>query len=156
GWWGRLDRQSVPQLSGYVETHSKPGAEVLMEVAGSAHPVLTSWQHGLGRVTALMTEPVGEGTESWRQWRGYGQMLAGIVTRTADAGRVFHYSIERQDQQVRVTAQRLVYAPDLYPSAQLLTASGAAPQTLHFQQRAPGVFTADTLTDSRNEVQVQA
>ena len=53
GWWGEVDPGSVPALSGYVETTPRPGAEKLLETVEGAHPVLASWQYGLGRATAF-------------------------------------------------------------------------------------------------------
>ncbi|MEZ6019005.1 MAG: VWA domain-containing protein [Planctomycetota bacterium] len=48
GWWGDVDVQSLPPLTGYVETRSRPGAEVLLETVDQHHPLLASWRDGLG------------------------------------------------------------------------------------------------------------
>ncbi len=117
GWWTNINRDGLPALSGYVETRSRPGAEVLIEVQASAHPVLASWHYGLGRVTALMTEPVGEGTEGWQGWSDYGRMLARVVSRTADDSRPFRYSIARKDHLIEVRALRNENAMGLKPHA---------------------------------------
>jgi len=82
-WWGEIEREELPPLSGYVETRRRPGAEVLVETADEGHPVLATWRYGAGRVSALTTEPTGPGTEGWRDWSGQGELLARVVERTA-------------------------------------------------------------------------
>jgi hypothetical protein len=98
GWWSDIDRRSLPALDGYVETTAREGAEELMEVNGTADPLLATWRYGLGRVTALMTEPVGEGTNGWAGWRDYGRLLARVFSRTAADTRLFEYSVRRTDR----------------------------------------------------------
>ena len=79
GWWGEIPRPEEPQLSGYVETRLRPGAQVAVETETERHPVLASWRYGLGRVSAFTTEPVGEGTAPWREWDGYGAWLMRVL-----------------------------------------------------------------------------
>ncbi|MHC4993267.1 MAG: VWA domain-containing protein, partial [Planctomycetota bacterium] len=88
GWWGSVDPTNVPPLAGYVETRSRPGAEVLLETVEGAHPVVSTWRWGLGRVTTIGTEPVGAGTGTWREWGEYGRALARLLERTAADGRM--------------------------------------------------------------------
>lgn len=156
GWWDEIDRAAVPPLSGYVETRSRSGAEVLVEVEGNGHPVLATWRYGLGRVTALMTEPVGEGTESWRDWRGYGRLLARVAQRTADDSRPFRYRLERRDRRVTLHARRLSPVETLRPRARLLDEQGRPGELLPFRQLAPGFFTADWGADPEAELRIGA
>ena len=65
GWWGDIEPDTIQPLNGYVEVSAKDGAEVLLAVEETEHPVVATWLFGLGRVTAMMTEPVGEGTRTW-------------------------------------------------------------------------------------------
>jgi Ca-activated chloride channel family protein len=106
-WWSGADPQELPALSGYVETRSRPGTEVLVETVDGAHPVLASWRAGLGRVTALTTEPAGAGTQPWSEWPGFGALAAQVLARTADAAaEPFRWSAERRGDEVLVVAER--------------------------------------------------
>ena len=79
-----------------VELTDGRGADIVLETAGDKHPVLASWRWGLGRVTALTTEPTGPGTEPWREWHGYGPFLARVLTRTASDQRdPYRFSLTR-------------------------------------------------------------
>ena len=107
GWWGDLDPRSVPPVDGYVETRLRPGAERLIETAREQHPILASWRFGLGRVSAMTTEPTGPGTEGWRDWTGYGKLLARVMLRTAsDGAEPFAFAVERQGDRARVVCER--------------------------------------------------
>jgi uncharacterized protein YegL len=156
GWWGEIDRQTVPALSGYVETQARGGAEVLLEVEGNGHPVLASWLHGLGRVTAFATEPLGDGTSEWKAWRNYGRWLARVASRTAGDTRPFRFEIERPDQVVAVTARRYADRGALWPRAALLDEQGREGRPLEFRQLSPGHFRAETVVDPRKEVRASA
>jgi Mg-chelatase subunit ChlD len=162
GWWGDIDRDALPALRGYVETNSRPGAEVLVEVQGSSHPVLATWHYGLGRVTALMTEPVGPGTAGWRDWNDYGRMLARVIQRTADESQAFRYALRREGSRMTLSARRYSPAATHYPQAAVLDAGGQAGQeaqrqdTLRFNQLAPGYFVADFAVDPATELRVSA
>ncbi len=129
GWLGNLDE--VPALSGYVQLRARPRSETLLETEAGEHPVLATWRHGLGRVTALATEPTGPGTASWEKWDGYGPMLARVLARTArDEVEPYRYSLTRRGAFLHLEAKRLRPAPP--PSASPFV----------FRQRAPDTFTA--------------
>lgn len=160
GWWGDVDRTKIPALAGYVETRPRKGAEVLIETTNSAHPILATWRYGLGRVTTFMTEPTGPGTEPWKEWSGYGPMLARVLTRTAADSRAgFDFTIERVDQIVTVRADRRVRSA-IRPAAERMTESqsGGAPKRtpLEFRRRADGVFTSTFVTAPDEEVRIHA
>jgi len=156
GWWSDIDRRSLPALSGYVETTVREGAEALMEIEGSGDPLLATWRYGLGRVTALMTEPVGEGTRGWAGWREYGRLLARVVSRTADDTRLFDYDIRREDHEIFVTARRTVRDSTLYPEAVLLDDGNRQPDVLRFREVAPGHFTGTVAVDPSAPVRLVA
>ncbi len=156
GWWSDIDRRAMPALNGYVETTMRDGADALMEVAGSGDPLLATWRYGLGRVTAMMTEPVGEGTTGWARWREYGRMMARIVSRTADDSRLFDYEIRRIDHEVEVTARRTSRDSTLYPDAAVLDAQGRPAGVVTFRELAPGYFTGRLAVDPAEAVRVLA
>jgi hypothetical protein len=156
GWWSDVNRRAMPALDGYVETSTRPGAEVLMEVDGNEHPLLATWRYGLGSVTALMTEPVGEGTRRWGDWRDYGRLLARIFTRTADDARLFRYDVSRTDHVVTVTARRYSRDSTLYPQAVVLDEQERETGTLRFRQLAPEHFSARLTVDPSADVRLSA
>lgn len=153
GWWGDVQTDAIPQLAGYVETKARPGSEVLLETTEHSHPVLTTWRFGLGRVTALGTEPVGEGTRPWRDWPEYGKLLARVMERSAaDTRDPFRYEIEYDGGEVCLHAirqrPRTGTPSDAVPIARIRpadTPAGAATAedaALTFVARSPDRFVA--------------
>ncbi len=155
GWWGDVDTSSIPNLAGYVETKAKVGSEVLLETVEGKHPVLATWRFGLGRVTTLCTEPVGEGTRPWRDWSEYGKTLARIMERTAaDTKDPFHYEITFDGGEVLLHAirqrPRTNTFRDAMPIAKLIPADGqpfTAPEVdgespISFVAKSPNHFLA--------------
>jgi len=155
-WWGDLDREALPALSGYVETGARPGAEVPLETADSAHPVLASWQHGAGRVTVLATEPVGGGTAGWQAWNGYGRWLARVAARTAGDGREFDFSVSRRDHEIVLETRRLDPPSGSRPRVGMLDAEGRETGSVDFHAIAPGLFRAVVPAHPDREVRFSA
>ena len=155
GWWGEVDMQGLPAVSAYVEVQNRQGADVLLETEGSAHPVLSSWRVGLGRVTALMTEPVGPGTDGWQNWTDYGRLLSRVMRRTAADGRAFDYQLLRQGERLYVDALR--NGPgDATPVLQVVdgvAASDDGPE-LSFIEMAPGWFRSDLIAPASEDVRL--
>ena len=154
GWWGDVDPNSVPQIAGYVESQARVGAEVILRTKKDKHPVLASWRVGLGRVTTLLTEPTGPGTEPWRSWDGYGSLLARVLARTAREHRLpLRFSMERRDHEIIVTARRRVRT-DVRPRATRLDVTGSPADDISFRVRADGVWTARFVADPADEVRL--
>ena len=152
GWWGEADVLDLPALSRYVEVRNRQGADVLLETEGSSHPLLSSWRFGLGRVTALMTEPVGPGTDSWQAWADYGRLLSRVMRRTAADGHAFDYQVIRQGDSLYVDAVRAA-ADDTEPA--LSVAGGAhGERELSFREMAPGWFRASLPVPAAENVQL--
>ena len=156
GWWGDVDRSKLPQLDGYAETRVRPGAEVVLEVSSSEHPVLATWHYGLGRVTALMTEPVGAGTARWSSWRDYGRVLARIAERTASDTTPFRFEIERNDGRVLLTARRYGKSVDSAPQAVILDSAGQRGARIEFRQLTTDRFVAELGVDPAIEFRAGA
>jgi Ca-activated chloride channel family protein len=154
GWWDRVDPEALPAVAGYVETTSRPGAEVVIELQENAHPILASWHYGLGRVTALMTEPVGLGTTMWQNWHDYGRMLGRVVSRTADDSRAFSFTIKRNDHLAIITARRNSRATHMVPQATVLDAQNGELDALRFRQLTPDYFAAQVPVDSARELRI--
>jgi Mg-chelatase subunit ChlD len=155
GWWGDAER-TPPALAGYVETSLRKGAETLIELAEEHDPILATWRYGLGRVTALTTEPTGPGTESWRDWSGYAPLLGRVLTRTADDGRArFRFTLTRRGEELELIAERR--GPDgRRPLARRVDAQGHDVAVAEWSERAPVVFRARWTESPAAEVRVLA
>ncbi|MAI74119.1 MAG: hypothetical protein CMM01_24910 [Rhodopirellula sp.] len=138
GWWGDVDMAQLPELAGYVESKQRMGSEVLLETVAEKHPVLASWRYGLGRVTTLTTEPLGEGTVPWQKWPDYGNALARVLQRSsADTRDPFDYDAEFDGGDVVIHAIRQqprgIAAPEAHPRARLFESQ----EDIVFQRRSP-------------------
>jgi Ca-activated chloride channel family protein len=152
GWWGEADPHAAPPVAGYAEPRARPGAEVLMEIAGEGAPLLASWHHGLGRVTALTTEAAGAGTAPWRDWPDYGAALARWWARTATSERPpFRFSLVRRGAELELRAVRRRAGAEL-PAARVL----ADERALDFDRRAENLFIARWHAPPDVEVRVLA
>ncbi len=151
GWWGDVDTTTIPQLAGYVEAKARPGSEVLLETSSDSHPLLTTWRYGLGRVTTLGTEPLGEGTRPWRDWVDYGKTLARVFERSAaDTRDPFRFQCIDDGGEVQVHAirqrPRTGSAFDAVPLARLLDPhnAGGEATSLEFVAKSPDRYLAKT------------
>jgi Ca-activated chloride channel homolog len=136
-WWGDVDRDELPPLSGYVESKARNEAEVLMRTLEGGHPVLATWRTGLGRATAFTSEPTGAGTSTWSDWSGFGPLLAHVLASSAADNRdPWSYRLERDGHRARLTATRLM-PTDLPPRA--LVVGEAESVELTFEARADGL-----------------
>ncbi len=154
GWWGEIETETIRPLNGYVEVTAKDGAEVLLAVEDTEHPVVATWLFGLGRVTAMMTEPVGEGTRSWNNWEDYSEFLGRIVRKTAPEVRMFETDVRRQYGKTTVIANRVPRVPNLKPILQLyeLDSSPDPESPPNFDETAPGLFEADIRSSAQADL----
>ena len=152
GWWGEVDRLDLPAISGYVEVQNRRDADVLLETEGSGHPLLSSWRFGLGRVTALMSEPVGPGTRNWQAWADYGRLLARVMRRTAADGQAFDYQLLRLGDELYVDAVRIV-PEQVGPALQVVDGQHDGTH-LSFDEMAPGWFRASLSVPASEDVQL--
>jgi len=155
-WWGDVDSRSVPDLGGFVETKLKPGAEPVLETSEGKRPVLASWRHGSGRVTAFTSEPAGAGTDSWGGWDGFGPFLARALRRTAaDDGSPYRVETTRSGASLAVTVER---KDARVPAPSVTWRGSAAARALTLAERAPGVWTAELIlagTDASAAVELE-
>ncbi len=151
-WWGDIDPESVPPVSGFVELKLRPGAEAPLRVAQGESPLVATWMTGCSRVTILSTEPLGPGTASWRDWTGYGQFLAHLFSRTARPNRnAVTYKLARDGNRVTVTAKQTL-SDGAAPKARYLGEGSWKP--LVFQKRAPGIRVAELAWKNSDEFRV--
>ena len=117
--------------------------------------MLSSWRYGLGRVTTFLSEPTGPGTESWRDWDGFGRSLARVMTRTAaDSALEYEFDLVRRGRELVLTARR-TSPGNRIPRARLV-AGDEDFTDFTFQQRAEGVYTASLQFAPEEEARVLA
>ena len=143
GWWGDVDMSAPPNLAGYVESKPRPGSQVLLETVSEKHPILATWRYGLGRVTTLATEPLGNGTESWQEWADYSKALARILERSAaDARDPFQFTTENDGGKVIVHAIRQQSRNQKNVPSMPVAKVVDSTETLSFIRRSPERFVA--------------
>ena len=145
GWWGEVDRSAITPLSGYVEAKPREGAEILVKLADKPHAIVSTWRHGLGRVTSLLSEPLGFGTRNWQDWPDYAEFLARLIARTAADQAPFSLAMKRRHNTVVLTAKRLDGNASLMPEVGLVDFSERPldERKVLFSQSAPDLFEAE-------------
>ena len=71
----------APPLRGYVATKAKGTAMVSLEV-GANHPLLATWQRGLGRVTAWTSDATSRWSSEWVDQQFFAQFWGTVVRDT--------------------------------------------------------------------------
>lgn len=100
GWLADTDLGEIPPISGYAEVEKRPDAISLIEIEDTDHPLLATWQYGLGRVTALTTEPVGDSTSAWQNWTNYSELLGRVTAFTSASHQNHEIQLIRRNDQV--------------------------------------------------------
>ncbi len=131
-WWRDIGSPVPPPVAGLVRVDVRPEADTIV---GAGTPLLASWLYGRGRVTAMMTEPLGQGTRGWAGWPRYGEWLARVVARTAAPDVPLTVALDRDGGDVALTIQRTDGAGGRMPEARLEQGPRIA-----LTQRAPGLF----------------
>jgi len=97
-----LSSAALPPIGGYVLTHPKPLAEVLMRV--EKDPLLVSWRYGLGRVAAYTSDVTSRWGKDWVQWKDFprwsSQVARSVVRRVADSRVLAEF--QQEDGEVKV------------------------------------------------------
>ncbi|MGE7204533.1 VWA domain-containing protein [Sphingomonas sp. NPDC019816] len=145
GWSDGARLSAPPPLSGYVQTRARAEAETLLRTDGG-DPIVSSWPVGSGRVTAMMTEPLGVGTASWRGWSDYGRWLARLLAVTARTQADLAVDTTRRFDRLTVTVRRsgADSVGGGVPTIMLVDADGRPLRRIRdVEERAPGLFKAD-------------
>ena len=139
---------AVPAVLGYIATTAKPAAQVILW-ANETDPLLATWQYGLGRAVAFMSDATGRWGKSWVQWEEFPKFWAQAVRWTI---------LERPDTalQARVTQngdQTTIVADvpvdetqanaDVELQATLIDSNGNS-QQVPLMQTGPGRYEVDT------------
>ncbi|MGH7769079.1 MAG: VWA domain-containing protein [Candidatus Binatia bacterium] len=136
-------QQSLPPLFGYVLTHPKPQAELLMRV--DEDPLLISWRYGLGKVAAFTSDLTGRWGREWISWRDFPQW-AGQLARSARRTLAEHgvrAEFHQEGDEIRAVVDFLSKEGDfvnqLKLSGSLVTTAQTA-AAAPFRQVAPGRY----------------
>ncbi|MGH7854276.1 MAG: VWA domain-containing protein [Candidatus Binatia bacterium] len=138
-----IAQSNLPPVHGYVLTYPKPRAELLMRV--DKDPLLVSWRHGLGQVTAFTSDLSGRWGRDWVSWPGFSQWASQLAR---DTMRKILESRIRTDFHAEGDAIKVVtdllsrdgrFLNHLKVKANI-TAPDQASQERTFQQSAPGRY----------------
>lgn len=77
---------SSPPLLGYVGTTEKPTARTLLRIGPDRDPLLTTWQVGIGTVSAWSSDSGERWSQLWPDWDGYVDFWNRVVRDTFPAG----------------------------------------------------------------------
>jgi Mg-chelatase subunit ChlD len=142
-----IPRDRLPALDGFVMTYPKDSARQLMD-ASQGHPLLATWQYGLGRAAAFTSSIDGRWGSAWTGWEllpRFAGQLVDWVQRPAYAGSV-NATVDRSgskgDVQVEVRD-----GASRYVNGAVMTAALARPdgrdQQIQLTQVGPGRYTGE-------------
>ncbi|MCB9438247.1 MAG: VWA domain-containing protein [Anaerolineales bacterium] len=143
-----LDLSAVPQLLGYVATTPKDTATVIF-TGPEDDPILASWQYGLGRSVAFMSDATLRWGAQWVSWSQYTRFWNQVVRWTITEG-----TTNNLDTWVEQRGEEAVLVVDArdndgnYLNGLELESSIVGPPpdytsvALDFQQVAPGRYEA--------------
>ena len=99
--------KSIPPVRGYVLTRPKAGAELLMKA--DEDPLLVSWRHGLGRVSAFTSDLTGRWGKEWVGWTGFPQWAGQLARSTMRRGSEdqIRTELHREGDQVKAVVDIL-------------------------------------------------
>lgn len=88
-----IDVTRMPALLGYNGTTAKDTARVVLETT-RGDPLLTTWQHGLGRAAAWTSDMKGQWAKDWVAWEEFARFVAQLVDWTLPAPQVEGMHVE--------------------------------------------------------------
>lgn len=138
-----LSQQRLPPVRGYVLTHPKPRADLLIRAAED--PLLVSWRYGLGSVAAFTSDLSGRWGKEWVGWEGFpqwaGQLARATMRRVAD-DRV-RTELRQEGEEIKVAVDFLSQKGSFVNHLKLkgnLTGPEPAARISPFRQTAPGRY----------------
>ncbi len=135
--------KKLPPLRGYVLTHPKPSADLLMEAGKD--PLLVSWRYGLGKVSAFTSDLSGRWGKEWAGWEDFPQwasQLARSSMRKTTDNRI-RTEFKQEGGEVRTVVDFLTKEGGFINHLRLkgnITTPDQAAHVSSFQQIAPGRY----------------
>lgn len=101
-----LDTSSLPPLLGYNGTSAKNTARLEL-ITPRGDPLLATWQFGLGRAAAWMSDLKGQWATRWLTWEGFPRFVTQLVAWTLPAPRIEGLSatVRLQDNQAVIQVE---------------------------------------------------
>jgi uncharacterized membrane protein len=136
----------LPQLYGFNGSTLKESARTLLET-DDEQPLLATWQYGLGRSAAFMSDAKGKWAADWVRWAGFprfaAQLMGSVLPARGAQQSVADVAVSGGEATVRLTlAEELGDAlGDLAVRATLIDGDGARTE-LALSQTAPAIFQA--------------
>lgn len=136
-------QKKIPPLRGYVLTHRKPAAELLMKAGED--PLLASWSYGLGRVVAFTSDLTGRWGKEWLQWEDFPRLaaqLARSATRRVSEHRV-RTEFKQEGEEIRAVVDLLSQEGGFINHLKLrgnMTEPDRTTSTKGLEQSAPGRY----------------
>ncbi len=155
-----IEREDMPELSGYVRTMPKDNSEIVLDSGtDEPDPILARWQYGLGRTVFFASDAKNRWAANWLEWDGFGKLWTQLIRETArvDDFREPEFTVEREDGRARVTlglldgsgrfrnAERPVVTIDV----------GGEERELSLHQVAPGTYEASTPLDAAESAAIR-
>ncbi len=138
-----LFEKRMPPVRGYVLTHPKPGADLLIRAEDD--PLLVSWRYGLGTVAAFTSDLSGRWGKEWVEWEEFPQWVSQLARHAMR--KISDYKIRAEIQpegdEVKVVADFLSEERGFVNYLKLkgnLTGPDRSTRVIPFQQIAPGRY----------------
>ncbi len=134
-----------PPLAGYIATVPKPAADVAL-LSQRRDPLLATWQYGLGRTVAFMSDDGQRWTGGWAAWPDVARFWSQAIRWTLrDEGPELHLVTARADQGATAHAVLDARRPDGAPWDGLavsgqVDAPGGVRRAITLEQTAPGRY----------------
>jgi hypothetical protein len=140
--------RSYPPLLGFVENRERAQAKTELIVSGrdAAHPLLTWWDRGAGRVTAFTSDVSGRWSARWTRWRDFsafvGELMQSVLAEDGPARNIdYDFSLLKDDG--RDAVELYVYEQiSLAHLENVLMGPDGKEYELQFRELAPGRFRA--------------
>mgnify|MGYP002713129253 CR=1 FL=1 len=138
---------ATPPLYGYVTTTAKPAAQVILSGPDPySDPLLVSWQYGLGRSVAFMSDATSRWGAEWVNWDGFPVFWSQVVrwTITERTNRNLETQVIMEDNQARIVVDARDNDGNFLNGLELQTSvvySGdSSAQRVQLRQVAPGRY----------------
>jgi Ca-activated chloride channel homolog len=146
-----VDFKKAPNLLGFVQAKAKEGTETILSV-DDKKPLLVTWQYGLGRVIAFMSDAKSRWAEPWVRWRSFGTLWPQMVRNVSHRDRTVRAGVRPGDQEGEAIVYYDVLANPENPAGEELNAPGPsqvlvevpgqASRAIPLEQTAPGHYEA--------------
>jgi Ca-activated chloride channel family protein len=103
-----IDLSKAPRIAGYVETDARPTADTVLR-SSLGHPILATWQYGLGKVAAWTTHLGGEWSQDLARRPEFARLVSNLVRSLYGASNDRAFDIEARPRpaglEIRIAAR---------------------------------------------------